>query len=73
MSMSEEDHGTWFDEDCETAYGAVCELDRDGVTRPPTMPTDPDGSCSSGWNEFGNYCYQVCKHRKMIDWLKFVV
>ena len=59
VAMSDPDHGTWFDEDCEMTYGAVCERMRDGETRPPTVPTNPDGNCASGWNDFGNHCYQV--------------
>ncbi|XP_078579734.1 lymphocyte antigen 75-like isoform X1 [Branchiostoma floridae x Branchiostoma japonicum] len=55
----------WDDQDCTSQNKFVCEVERIGVTRHPslvqtTISTDP---CASGWvGQTGtNYCYQINK------------
>ncbi|XP_078659901.1 lymphocyte antigen 75-like isoform X2 [Branchiostoma floridae x Branchiostoma belcheri] len=55
----------WDDQACDVQNKFVCEIDRIGVTRHPslvqtTMSTDP---CASGWvgQDGTNYCYQINK------------
>ena len=59
VTMSDDDNGLWYDEDCDQAFGVVCERLRDGETRPPTTVTDPSGACADSWFGFGDHCYQV--------------
>ena len=60
VAMSDDDNGLWFDEDCGTLYGAICEKQSSTETQPPTEITPPaSGGCAPGWVEYGQYCYLV--------------
>ncbi|CAH1775812.1 unnamed protein product [Owenia fusiformis] len=53
------DAGLWFDRPCETPLSAICERLQPGLTTlVPPYTTPIDGTCPSGWKEYGNYCYE---------------
>ena len=59
VTLNEAEAGLWYDEYCTVEHRAVCEKPHGSETRPPTVATPPSGTCASGWEEFGDYCYLV--------------
>ena len=61
VSMREYEQGHWHDVPCNDRLKYICEMDREGETRPTDVPTPPaNGICAPGWQSFGdNDCIQV--------------
>ena len=60
MALDSVDIGLWYDDTPSEVRGAVCEVEREGETRPTTVETmPPGGSCAEGWQQYGNDCYKV--------------